>query len=54
MICSDVDLKLENVLFVHSRLRDYEVTQEGRTWTISAPEKHRIKCTPCSQHHATR
>jgi serine/threonine protein kinase len=37
------DLKLENVLFVHSAQRNYEVIHDGQTHTISAPEKTRIK-----------
>lgn len=46
-IQSLIDLKLENVLFVHSTLREYNVVQNGRTYTIMAPEKSRIKCNSC-------
>jgi len=43
------DLKLENIMFVHSTLRSHRVWQDGREWTVMVPENTKIKCTSVSR-----
>jgi serine/threonine protein kinase len=39
-----VDLKLENVLFVHNTLITQQVVQDNKTYDILVPRNTRIKC----------